>query len=112
MDATRHIIRRLLTETSREEFVQRGQDVCSTNSYLNCKLFAQLASGHVKLEDLPRTTDPQPGDIVAWPPRHYAVYLGGDDVMQVGEWGADFEEASLQQLIAEYDEPVFLSGAR
>lgn len=113
MDRTRHVMRRiLLVETSREEFVQRGQEVCSRNDYINCKLFAQLASGFARLEDLPETNDPQPGDIVAWPPRHYAIYLGSGEVMQVSEWGGDFEMVSLEQLISEYDEPVFLSVPR
>ncbi len=108
MDA-RQAMRRILYETSREEFIQRGTEVCDRNSYLNCKLFAQLASGQVRLQDLPVVAEPRSGDIISWAPRHYAIYIGAGEAMHVPEWGGEFGIVSLDELVAEYDQPQFLS---
>jgi hypothetical protein len=78
--------------------------------YMNCKLFAQT------LLDCP-TLDKQPseayrgqplaiGDTLAWGDgRHYAVWVGGGEVVEVEEWGAEPQVAKLADLVQEMDPP-------
>ena len=94
----------------REQILHAARGVCSTNSYLNCRLFVQLTSGVSKLESLPKVSGrPQVGDIIQWgsnPARHWSIYLGNGDVLEVPEWGGELGITPIRDVEDEYDRPT------
>jgi len=77
--------------------------------YLNCKLFAQQLTGVCRFEDLPSQSfnmaTLQVGDVLQWgvdPGRHYAVYVGGNNVIEVEEWGGRPQVTALEDVIEEW----------
>mgnify|MGYP000135567301 CR=1 FL=1 len=94
----------------RESLTKSGMEM---EGCLNCKLFVQELTGVSKIKDLPskpfKFEDLKTGDIIAWfNGLHYAVYLGGGEIIHVEEWGSKPEVASLQDSIEEHDEPEFI----
>lgn len=110
-DSAQRVVRRFLAAGSlREQIIQSASGVCSTNSFLNCRLFVQLTSGVAKLDRLPRVSGrPEVGDILQWgenPARHWAILVGDGEVVEVPEWGGDVGVTSLHEVNDEYDDPT------
>ncbi len=100
--------------------MQAAKGVCDQNTYMNCRLFVQLTSGNPKLESLPVVTrlpfgdfkgndfewtpkkhpKIEVGDIIAWgggdsTSYHWAIYMGGDEILEVPEWGGKMQLGKL-----------------
>lgn len=103
---------RLNEETSnslRDELIDMGKGICSTNGFLNCQLFAQLVSDETEILKLPQVKDMQIGDILVWgrwednPPRHYSIFIGNGEVMEVEGWGEKMRIISFEDVNNEYE---------
>ena len=98
----------LLREDIRDSLVQAGQKACG---YMNCKLFVQTVTGVPKLDALPSRPfrsigDLTAGDVLKWGTgRHWAIYIGGGDIMEVEEWGAESRTVPLDEVLEEMDPP-------
>jgi hypothetical protein len=103
----------------RSEILRAAKGVCAAHSYLNCRLFAQLTSGVPDLESIPPVTGaPGPrwglpvlrvGDVLQWgenPARHWAIYMGSGEALEVPEWGGDLALTRVSAISDEYDGPV------
>jgi len=111
MTSARRVVRRFLASSSlRDQIINSARGVCSTNSFLNCRLFVQLTSGVSKLERLPKVSGrPEVGDILQWgenPARHWAIFIGNGEVVEVPEWGGDIGVTPLRDVNDEYDDPT------
>lgn len=93
----------------KEQITEVAEGICSTHSFLNCRLFVQLVSHEPKLESIPTISgEPQVGDIIQWgedPARHWAIFIGNGEVLEVPEWGGGLGTQKIQELIEEYDHP-------
>ena len=93
------------------ELLKIGTEVSHRNKYLNCQAFAQLVSNTNEILSLPEVSpnEMKSGDILVWgrgkdnPPRHYSVYLGNGEVMEVEGWGDKMRVVSIQHVMDEYD---------
>ena len=98
----------LLHEDIRDSLVQAGQKACG---YMNCKLFVQTVTGIPKLDELPSRPfrsigDLITGDVLKWGTgRHWAIYIGNGDIMEVEEWGAESHTVPLAEVLEEMDPP-------
>jgi len=97
-----------LREDIRDSLVQAGQKACG---YMNCKLFVQTVTGIPKLDELPSRPfrsigDLITGDVLKWGTgRHWAIYIGNGDIMEVEEWGAESRTVPLAEVLEEMDPP-------
>jgi len=97
-----------LREDIRDSLVQAGQEACG---YMNCKLFVQTVTGVPKLDELPSKPfrsigDLTIGDVLKWGAgQHWAIYIGGGDIMEVEEWGAESRIVPLAEILEEMDPP-------
>jgi len=100
--------REYLNEDIRDSLVQAGQDACG---YMNCKLFVQTVTGIPSLDSLPSrpyssTDDLVEGDVLKWGNgQHWAIYIGGGDIIEVEEWGAESRVVPLDKVAEEMDIP-------
>ena len=77
--------------------------------YLNCRLFVQLVTKTPDLEGMPIVKSMQPGDVLQFgenPARHWAIFIGNGDVLEIPEWGSKSHVTKLAPLLNEYDEPI------
>jgi cell wall-associated NlpC family hydrolase len=78
---------------------------------MNCKLFVQMVTGIPKLDALPSKpfvseVDLVAGDVLKWGTgRHWAIYVGNGEIMEVEEWGAESRITPLTKVIEEIDPP-------
>ena len=97
-----------LREDIRSSLVQAGQEACG---YMNCKLFVQTVIGIPQLDALPSRPfrsigDLVSGDVLKWGTgQHWAIYIGGGDIMEVEEWGAESRIVPLAEILEEIDPP-------
>ena len=100
----------MLSESiDKETLLKRAEDF--SDDYLNCHSFVNLmAMGD--MEDIKKhpevdMKDIQVGDVIAFGDpsqiRHYAIYLGNDELLQVDQWGAKPEISSLRKELAYYE---------
>ena len=95
-------------QTVRDSLVQAGKQACG---YMNCKLFVQTVTSVSKLDDLPSrpfvsADDLVPGDVLKWGQgTHWAISVGGGDIMEVEEWGAESRIVPLSEVSEELDPP-------
>lgn len=97
-----------LREDIRDSLVRAGQEACG---YMNCKIFVQAVTGVPKLDELPSRPfrsigDLTTGDVLKWGTgQHWAIYIGGGDIMEVEEWGAESRIVPLAEVLEEMDPP-------
>jgi hypothetical protein len=89
--------------------IDKGRLVSKTNNHLNCKLFTQLVTGVDDIFNLPKADNMDVGDILVWgrhgdnPPRHYSVFIGDGQVMEVEAWGEPMRIHSFDDVSDEYE---------
>lgn len=87
----------LLTESSLRDFIlSAAQEVCDSQTNMNCRLFVQLTTKDPDIDNYPEVAreDLKVGDVLVWGKQdgdyfqwgHYAIYLGGDEVIEVPSW--------------------------
>jgi cell wall-associated NlpC family hydrolase len=97
---------RILATTSKQ-LEQKAQEVFAAQPFMNCQLFVQQMTSPKFKEFKKVSIDHiQVGDIIAWSIRHYAIYLGSGQVIQVESWGEKPSKVTLDSLIREYDKPT------
>jgi hypothetical protein len=79
-------------------------------SYMNCQLCVQMATGVPKLLDLPRVKKAQVGDVYTFNERkdmasHYAIDIGDGNIAEVEGWGEEVRTVTLQEVVDEYGKP-------
>jgi hypothetical protein len=93
----------------RDQIIHAARGVCAAQGYVNCRLFAQLTTGTPALEAIPAVTGPaQVGDVIQWgayPARHWAIFVGNGEVLEVPGWGDTLHVTPLSTVIAEHDTP-------
>jgi len=71
-----------------DEIIKKSENV---KGYNNCRTFVQTVLGVSNIEQLPKTKELKPGNILWWgignQYTHVAIYLGNDEVYEVEEWG-------------------------
>jgi hypothetical protein len=90
-----------------DELIARANTM--KGQYLNCRLFVQLVLKSPELEKIPIVKSMKPGDLLQFgekPARHWAIYIGDGNVLEVAEWGAEPQTNKLSSVIHEYDEPI------
>jgi hypothetical protein len=104
--AQRQVVANPRRRRNSNDLIDRGLQM---EGYLNCKLFAQQLTGVCRFEDLPSQSfnmaTLQVGDVLQWgvdPGRHYAVYVGGNNVIEVEEWGGSPQVTALEDVIEEW----------
>jgi hypothetical protein len=101
--------------TARKSLIEAAQGICTPGNYLNCQLFTQLLTNTPRLYDLPVTGRERVGDVLQYgsnPARHWAVYIGNDEVLHVPEWGGELEIASWDAVEREHGPPIIRKGRR
>ena len=96
---------------ARQKLILAAREVCAQNDYLNCRLFTQLVTGTAKLESLPKVKHAHIGDVLQFgssPARHWALYLGKNEVVEVPEWGEPARISSMAALVEEWDKPTYI----
>lgn len=98
----------LFESVSDDAIISTMKRAKARQSYVNCKLSIQLATGIDEFDSLKniQPSNAKPGDILAWGIRHYAILLNNDKVVDVPEWGGEVEIKSLNVVNDEYDEPT------
>jgi DNA-binding NarL/FixJ family response regulator len=97
--------------SGRQKLIVAAREVCTQNDTLNCRLFTQLVTGTPKLESLPKVKQPRVGDVLQFgssPARHWALYLGKNEVVEVPEWGEPARIRSVAALVEEWDKPTYI----
>ena len=100
---------------TRKSLIEAAQGICTPGNHLNCKLFAQLLTDTPRLQSLPVTGRERVGDVLQYgsnPARHWAVYIGSDEVLHVPEWGGALEIASWDAVAREHGPPIIRKGRR
>ena len=99
---------RELVEASASGLVAAGGAL--TGKFLNCRLFVQLVMKTPLLEKLPLAKGAMKvGDVLQWgenPGRHWAIFVGEGNVLEVAEWGAEPKVTPLASVVREYEEPI------
>ncbi len=98
-------------QDSRQGLIAAAREVCAQNDHLNCRLFTQLVTGTAKLESLPKVKHAHIGDVLQFgssPARHWALYLGKNEVVEVPEWGEPARIRSVAALVEEWDKPTYI----
>lgn len=97
-----------LVEVSAPSLIAAGEAL--KGKFLNCRLFVQLVMKTPALEKLPVAKGAMKvGDVLQWgenPGRHWAIFVGEGNVLEVEQWGAEPKVTPLASVIAEYDEPI------
>lgn len=83
-------------EILRDTILKAAQGVCDRTDNMNCRLFVQLTTQDPDIDDYPEVSreDLKVGDVLAWGRQdgdyfqwgHYAIYLGGDEIIEVPAW--------------------------
>lgn len=97
--------------SGRQKLIVAAREVCTQNDTLNCRLFTQLVTGTAKLESLPKVKQARVGDVLQFgssPARHWALYLGKNEVVEVPEWGEPARISSMAALVEEWDKPTYI----
>jgi len=107
-------------ETAAKAVIKKGEEIAKQGEFLNCEFFCnKMIGGKGFKEEFSKidsdiTTVSQAasilkaGDVLAFgggedtPPRHYAVYVGGNSVYEVDQWGSRPREFSLSENLNEY----------
>lgn len=100
-------------EVSGSEILRKYNEVTEQGGYMNCELFCILMKDgksfkkfdKLRYEGIDKL---QEGDVLQFGdidnPRHYAIYLQGDKVLEVEEWGASPSENTLSDNLNMYEE--------
>ena len=98
-----------LSGTSRQSLIESAEEICTPGNYLNCKLFVQLLTDTPRLRDLPLADRKRVGDVLQYgsnPPRHWAIYIGDDEVIHIPEWGGTLEIEHWDTVEEEHGPPI------
>ena len=91
---------------TKEDLIEKAEEVVEKNSYLNCRLFTQLVTDTPKIEKQPQLKKIEPGAILWWGTdqnySHCAVALDDKTLIQVPEWGGKSEVVTIKEVEKEY----------
>jgi hypothetical protein len=106
------LFEQFIKDLTKEYLVGIGNDVSNNNGYLNCQLFTQLVTKEPSLLELPKVDfdDIEIGDVMAFGgdntySRHYSIYLGNNEVMEVEEWGEPMSIKNIEDVIDYWEKP-------
>lgn len=99
-------------EINSNKLIQKAKQF--ENNYLNCELFVNLmtTNGETNVKKLPKVNfnEITIGDVIVFGVegniRHYAIYLGGDKVLEVEEWGGKPKINTLNNDLNKYESIV------
>ena len=96
----------LKSSSFNEDMLQKAKRL--EDNYMNCQLFVQLMTIADFKTAYPKIKpeEAQPGDILAWGIRHYAILLEDDKALEVTEWGMKPQIVPYNLIVKEYDEPT------
>ncbi len=96
-----------------DELVRKYNEVTQQGGYMNCELFCIMMKDGKSFKEFDKlkfegVDKLQEGDVLQFGmednPRHYAIYLKGDKVLEVEEWGASPREYTLTDNLNMYEE--------
>jgi len=96
-----------------DSVIERYKKVVSEGGFMNCELFCNKIHNDRSFKEFNKlpykgVDSLKSGDVLQFGsddnPRHYAIYLDGDKVLEVESWGGEPREYSLSENIEEYEE--------
>jgi len=96
-----------------DELVRKYNEIKQQGGYMNCELFCILMKDGASFKEFDKlpfegVDKLQEGDVLQFGddeiPRHFAIYLDGDRVLEVEQWGASPREHSLSDNLDYYYE--------
>ena len=86
-------------ESMRDFIMQAAQGACQVTPSMNCRLFVQLTTQDPEIDNYPEVPREKlkVGDVLVWGRQdgdyfqwgHYAIYLGGDEILEVPAWNQE-----------------------
>lgn len=89
----------------RTNIVKKANSIHDKFPVKNCRLFVNLMTNNIDFNKVPRGIEPKIGDVVQWGDgRHYAIYIGGGEVIEVPEWNVMPRVTSMRKVDQDYSD--------